>query len=71
MQNDSIINLVFYTKNIKNNNNNNNNYIFIWEINLEIVSGLDHEIILWLLKSIKNMILNPIIDLPYNFEKAD
>jgi len=66
LQNNSVIDLVFYTQNIKNNNN-----ILTWEINPAIASGSDYEILLYLYKNTENMVLNPKIDLLYNFDKAD
>lgn len=62
--NSSVIDLVFH------NLNNNKNY-FTWNTTPEISSGSDHEILLYSYKNIENIAVNPITDLPYNFEKAD
>jgi hypothetical protein len=42
-----------------------------WEINHEIASGSDHEILLYSIVESNNLVQNPIYDMPYNLEKAD
>ena len=64
--NSSVLDLVFYSNNLNNNKN-----FFSWKTDPEIASGSDHEILFYAYKNIENMASNPILDLPYNFEKAD
>lgn len=64
--NSSVLDLIFYSHNMNNNNN-----FFSWNIDLGISSGSDHEILFYSYKNINNTALNPIADLPYNFEKAN
>jgi ribonuclease HI len=42
-----------------------------WEINQEIASGSDHEILLYSIVGSNDLVQNPIFQMPYNLEKAD
>jgi hypothetical protein len=60
----SIIDLVFISPRLRQKH-------IEWEIDHEIASGSDHEILLYSIVESNNLVQNPIYDMPYNLEKAD
>ena len=65
MRNISIINLAFATKAL-----NQSKSIF-WQINENVNTRSDHEVILFSIQSEGNLVENPLKKIPYNLEKAD
>lgn len=65
MVNKSIIDLVFITKRLNQRQTQ-------WEINPNLASGADHEVLLYSIQeSNTDLVENPIYAMPYNLEKAD
>jgi hypothetical protein len=60
----SVINLVFISPRLGQKH-------IEWEINQEIASGSDHEILLYSIVESNSLVHNPIYNMPYNLEKAD
>src|SRR5215469_13215936 len=61
----SVIDLVFISQGLQSKH-------IDWEINHEIASGSDHEILLYsIVESNKSLVENPVYQIPYNLEKAD
>jgi len=65
MRNISIIDLAFTTKAL-----NQSKSIF-WQIDENVNTGSDHEVILFSIQSEGNLVENPLGKMPYNLEKAD
>ncbi len=65
MRNISIIDLAFATKAL-----NQSKSIF-WQINENVNTRSDHEVILFSIQSEGNLVENPLGKMPYNLEKAD
>ena len=65
MRNILIINLVFVIKVL-----NQSKSIF-WQIDENVNTGFDHEVILFLIQSERNLVENSLGKMPYNLEKAD
>ncbi len=65
MRNILIINLAFATKAL-----NQSKSIF-WQINENVNTRSDHEVILFSIESEGNLVENPLKKMPYKLEKAD
>jgi len=65
MRNILIFNLVFVTKAL-----NQSKSIF-WQIDENVNTKSDHEVILFLIQSEGNLVENPLEKIPYNLEIAD
>ena len=44
---------------------------FFWQIDGNVNTGSDHEVILFSIQSEGNLVENPLKEIPYNLEKAD
>jgi len=61
----SVINLVFISQGLQSKH-------IDWEINHEIASGSDHEILLYsIVESNESLVENPVYQMLYNLEKVD
>ena len=60
----SVIDLVFVSQGLSSKH-------IDWEINQEIASGSDHEILLYSIVESDDLVENPAYQMLYNLEKAD